>query len=58
MWFITKSIFDYIVNTNLSKNKKADLINDNKKRLVKEIKKFTSKQIVQYLFNSKVPNEL
>jgi hydroxylamine reductase (hybrid-cluster protein) len=58
MWFITKNIIDYIVNTNLSKNKKADLINANQKRIKKEIKKLTSKQIIQYLFNSKTPNDL
>ena len=39
MWFITKNIIDYIVNTNLSKNKKDDLINANQKRIKKEIKK-------------------
>ena len=58
MWFVTKSIFDYIVNTNLSKNKKADIIRDNQRKIRKEIKHLTPKEIVQYLFNSKIPNEL
>lgn len=58
MWFITKSLLDYIVTSNLSKNKKIDLINENRKKVKKEIKKLNSSQLVHYLFNSKIPNEL
>ena len=58
MWFISKSFFEYIETSNISKNRKVDLIHDNLRKIKKEIKKLTAKQIVQYLFSSKIPSEL
>ncbi len=54
MWFIGRSLLDYLNKEDIPKDKKLALIKSHKDRLKDEIKKLSPKDVVKYLFNSKV----
>lgn len=58
MWFITRSILEYICNENIPKDKRLKTIKNNKVKIIDEINKLSAEELVKLLFNSKTLKEL
>lgn len=55
MWFWFKNIFDFLNDESVSQQEKERVLNKNLKKFKKEFNKLRSTQIIDYLFNSNIP---